>query len=495
VSYRLDCADAYEWLKALESDSFDALLSDPPYGLQFMSKKWDAEVPPAELWREVYRVLKPGAYGLVFGSTRTWHRLAAALEDAGLELRDTLMWMYGSGFPKSQDMSKAIDQLQRGDLVRLKIRHFRELRGLSRQGLAEILGINQKYLWDWEEGGHSPSNTWWGHIVNLLNITPEEEAAFEREIIGRSDRPPGWFTSGDGHDITAPATSEAERWHGYGSALKPAYEPILLIRKPPEGTNAQNAVKHGTGALWIDGGRIATDDERFTSPTRYGQVKATSGYSSLKNDGNEYSAPPRGRFPANLLVDPESAALLDAQVGPRKSNSGKPFKRNADDKRNAYGRFEGGEAKGFYGDEGGVSRFFYCAKASRSERDAGLEAFEAKEPRPLGISSWEGQTNGSGKKMGPSTLARNIHATVKPIDLCRYLATLLLVPERDTPRRLLNPFSGSGSEIIGALLAGWDEVSGVDLEPEHVEIAHARIHYWLEQKKRSEAQPALEFTS
>lgn len=397
-------------LPTLKADSFDAMLTDPPYGLSgdggktgFMGQEWDGRVPGPEVWRECLRVLKPGALALVFGGTRTFHRLAVALEDAGFELRDTLMWVYGSGFPKSHDVSKAIDKM--AGAKRMVVGQGRGRTGAAAQPHGGSVHSDDNYRW------------------------------------------PGTY------DITAPATPEAERWQGYGTSLKPAYEPILLVRKPTPLAYAQNALEHGTGALNIDGARVpgAKPDTTRGAGGQHGRYNPLGGQGRIKDDG-------LGRWPANLIHDgSEEVVSLFPSTASR-------------------------------GHTGSAARFFYTAKASSREREAGLDDLPeqlfaqsggAQAALARGESEYQGEDASTG--LNRVKKRRNVHPTVKPLALTRYLATLLLPPERDTPRRLLVPFAGSGSEMIGARQVGWDEAVGIELNPEYVAIAEGRIAHWLKE--------------
>lgn len=384
--------DALAILRTLPSDHYHGSLTDPPYGLSFMGHAWDHGVPSAEVWAEVLRCLRPGAHLLAFGGTRTFHRLTCAIEDAGFEIRDCMMWLYGSGFPKSHDVSRAIDR---------------------------------------EEG----------------------------------------------------ATEAARQWSGHGTALKPAWEPIIVARKPLDGTVAQNVQQWGCGGLAIDACRIdgAPDPASWTAKRADGDGLGRLGQRSANvaamNAG--LIQPPTGRWPANVILDEEAGAMLDAQTegklhsaGPRQGPQAKWAKPS---RPSVYGDGVGAGPSGArFGDSGGASRFFYQAKASRSERDAGLEEFEAAQSlytRGTGL-----KANGDGSERSES---RNIHPTVKPIALARYLARLILPPVPDA--RMLTPFSGSGSEVIGALQAGWSHVDGIDSWDVAVRISRARIAHWSAQ--------------
>lgn len=384
-------SDLLSCLKLLPDNSFDGVFCDPPYELGFMGKSWDSTgvAFQPETWAEVLRVCKPGAHLLAFGGSRTFHRLVCAVEDAGWEIRDVLMWLYGSGFPKSLDVSKAINKAA----------------GAERN----VIGYSQ---------GRSSTIHGGGQSVR----TPDA--------------------------ITAPATESARLWDGYGTALKPAYEPVVLARKPLDGTVAQNVQKWGCGALWIDGGRIG-DNAGWSYPNGRGG-SGWHGRDSLANNLTEPMKATKGRWPANALHD-GSPEVLDGF--PDTGKSGTAVQRNGGGQKiggnGVYGGSNGltREDSG-YADSGSAARFFYCAKASTRERNAGCEG-------------------------------RNVHPTVKPLDLCRYLATLIL-PPADRPqgtRKLLVPFSGSGSEMTGAILAGWDDVTGIEREAEYVEIAKARLSH------------------
>jgi site-specific DNA-methyltransferase (adenine-specific) len=367
----------------------DAIITDPPYGLEFMGKQWDGKVPGPEYWREALRVAKPGAYLLAFGGTRTAHRLACAIEDAGWEIRDCLSWLYGSGFPKSHDVSKAID---------------REA-GAER---SEVLRAGVK-------SGCSPdANTY----ASGLNVGFQQ-----RELL-------------------APATPAAAQWNGWGTALKPAWEPIYLARKPLVGTVASNVLVYGCGGLNVDGCRIGTSETlgRFN----HARTEGTS-YVVQREDKLIDNSGGLGRWPANLCLDESAAAMLDEQSGTSKStdrvrNNGafKSFAKGAETARPSYG----------FSDSGGASRFFYVAKASRAEREAGL--------------------NGNGARA-------NTHPTVKPIALMRWLVRLVTPPNGI----VLDPFNGSGTTGIAAIQEGMRYL-GIEISPDYAQLAERRIAHALE---------------
>jgi DNA modification methylase len=409
--------DCVEQMKTLEANSVDAIVTDPPYGLEFMGKAWDGFGTPlgfqtwSEQWaREALRVLKPGGHLLAFGGTRMYHRLAAGIEDAGFEIRDTLMWLYGSGFPKSLDVSKAIDK--------------------SAGAEREVIGF---------KGG---------------------VAAVSQSGIGAAAV--GVKQQGIQVSITAPSTEAAKKWQGWGTALKPAVEPIVLARKPLIGTVAENVLTHGTGALNIDASRIGTDD-RFG-----GGAKGSSGFAAGYESEGWVAGSASGRWPANILLDEEAAALLDEQSGERPTGELKPYTRDSDNR--VYSGVWGNDVKfAREASTGGASRFFYVAKASRSERNAGTWQLK-KGHTDFGGNGKPGSGFNEVIHGTVPKLAANIHPTVKPVDLMRYLIRLV-TPKGGT---VLDPFMGSGTTAVAAIQEGVNWI-GCEREPEYVAIIEARI--------------------
>lgn len=430
MSAEIHEGDALEILRAMPDNSYHGCLTDPPYGLSFMGHGWDHGVPSVDVWREVLRVLRPGAHVLAFGGTRTFHRLTCAIEDAGLEIRDCMQWLYGSGFPKSHDVSKAIDKAN-GD-------------------------------WRGKAGAVTSDNAAMGG--------------------------PNYARTPKGEPIAAAAV----QWSGHGTALKPAWEPIIVARKPLDGTVAESVQRWGCGGLAIDACRIgyASDDDKAAA-TAAAQRACQDQNRGLRTRSNfaEGAGPSTiapflekqelGRWPANVILDEEAGAILDAQGGNRKStltgraNPSVAHGHPADPSRSRGSMFGNDQARGnVYADDGGASRFFYCPKASRSERDAGLEAFDAGQSlysRGTGL-----KANGDGSERSET---RNVHPTVKPLAMARYLARLILPPIPDA--RMITPFSGSGSEVIGALQAGWSHVDGIDSWDVAVRISRARLAHWV----------------
>lgn len=371
--YNVDCLDV---LRTMEANSIDSIVTDPPYGLNFMNRDWDKALPSPDIWKECLRVLKPGGHMVAFGAPKLYHRLACSIEDQGFEIRDSLMWIFGTGFPKSLDISKAIDKAA----------------GAER----DVIGRYKT-----PDGGKELKTFKNMQHVSLQNGTQEKVHKL----------------------ITKPASDEAVQWNGWGTALKPAYEPIILARKPLEGTVASNILKYKTGGLNIDKCRIEIDS---TSETTL------------------------GRWPANLILNEEAGALLDAQSGISKSTQGKPRKGAPG---TGYGMTHTGAE---YSDMGGASRFFYCSKASKKEREAGLSLVKDVE-------------------------RKNTHPTVKPISLMRWLVRLITPPEGT----VLDPFAGSGSTGCAAVIEGFNFV-GCELEEEYATIATKRIEHVLSQNTQEE---------
>lgn len=419
---RLYLGDCIEVMGEMDPESVDAVVCDPPYGLEFMGKEWDAPWRDGDVLRNpasvggfqdgaggnpysrsrirygrgsgfqdwceqwaaaAYRVLKPGGHLLAFGGTRTFHRLTCGIEDAGFEIRDCLSYLYSSGFPKSLDVSKAIDKAA----------------GAER----EVIGSDTK----------------------------------ARSTNGKSALPTvGGTTVYESWDITAPATDAAREWQGWGTALKPAWEPCVVARKPLVGTVAANVQAHGTGAINVDGCRIAGVMDGTWGATQhssigYGADTAGSGFQTQQH--------PAGRWPANVTLDEDAAALLDAQSGDAPAKPQRTGRMGGG--KGALNMGRGGEGIGTWPADpgGGASRFYYTAKASRSDRNAG-------------------------------GLADNTHPTVKPTDLMRWLVRLVTPPGGV----VLDPFAGSGSTLVAARAEGFRAI-GIEREEEYARIISDRL--------------------
>lgn len=438
MSWEVQRGDCLDVLADLEPDSIDAIVTDPPYGLGFMGKAWDA-LPPGREWAELcLRVLKPGGHLVAFGGSRTYHRLAVAVEDAGFEIRDQIMWIYGSGFPKSLDVSKAIDKAEGAAGT------YGEPKSAAHAGWVDRGAMRG------EEGHDGYQRPW------MKDAEAVDRAARKYE----------------------PGSPKAEAWQGWGTALKPAHEPIVLARKPIVGTVAGNVLEHGTGGLNVDGCRIGTDDGTRKAEPEPGRESVSAYGVGINGGGCEPLD--AGRWPANLILDPEAGAILDEQSGESKT------KRIESDCQMAPGKgwSTALETRGPRGhsDEGGASRFFYTAKASSAERNAGLENTEGKRIGAKGngmartcLSCGASVLDGCDcpDRTFENPVRKNHHPTVKPIDVMRWLVRLV-TPAGGT---VLDPFTGSGTTGIAAALEGFNFV-GVEREPEYRQIAVARMEWW-----------------
>jgi len=411
--------DCLEKLKDLADNSVDAVVTDPPYGLSFMGKKWDYDVPSEDIWRECLRVLKPGGYLLAFAGTRTQHRMAVRIEDAGFEIRDMIAWVYGSGFPKSLNIGKAIDELQGNE--------------------REVVGNN----------GTRPIQT-----SGRINTESSAEGSFERE-----------------ENAITKGNSEYEGW---GTALKPALEPITVARKPlSEKTVALNVLKWGTGGINIDGSRVEGnsefDDKRLNGNGDWSSDKMAKNVYEGGYSGERVGSSPLGRFPANFIHDgSDEVVSMFPNTKSGKANIGDGSGENTSN--GIYGKKPSVITSNF-ADKGSASRFFYCAKASQQDGDEWLKEMpEVRTGIYDGNSGRSGQrTAGDGITPIPPSSGHNPHPTVKPTALMRYLCRLV------TPRGgiVFDPFMGSGSTGKGAILEGFGFI-GCDNDPGYVELARKR---------------------
>jgi len=413
MTWTIHNGDCLEVLRTLPADSVDAIVTDPPYGLAFMGKKWDYDVPSEAIWRECLRVLKPGGHLLAFAGTRTQHRMAVRIEDAGFEIRDMIAWVYGSGFPKSLDVSKAIDKAAGAE---------REVVGVS-----SVTGARQSRTMD--DGNKGTRRTY------------------------QNDEPVVNY-------ITAPATEAARQWSGWGTALKPAMEPITVARKPLVGTVAANVLEHGTGALNVDGCRVGADG----GTTRSEQAPyAESGWRT----GHKVEPLNAGRWPANLIHDGSDEVVgMFPQAGGGYGVRGKGGQTYASGKGFANTLALTGQEVG-YGDSGSAARFFYCAKASKADRDEGCEGLAERLTMRYGEKAQGPLPQQTPSKPVPQ---RNHHPTVKPTALMRYLCRLVAPPGGV----VLDPFTGSGSTGKASILEHFNFI-GIEREAEYCEIARARI--------------------
>jgi DNA modification methylase len=492
-TYTVHIGNNLDILPTLPDNSVDSIVTDPPYELGFMGKKWDSSgiAYSVELWRECLRVLKPGGHLLSFGGTRTWHRVAVGIEDAGFEVRDSIAWMYGSGFPKSLDVSKAIDKRGgQGSILTTQIgealRQAREKRNISKS-LADQMFCDGTTNWSWFEGrpaGQRPPTpetftrivAEWKELAPLAQLVAEAE----REVIGskKTGDPVAWYAEsdrGDGIvDITAPSTPEAQQWEGWGTALKPAFEPIVVARKPLIGTVAENVLTHGTGALNIDGSRIQAQDAPEGRSRHGGGIVGNA--TSFELPDSESSSP-AGRWPANVILDEYSAGLLDEQTANLKGATSRTTHVDR-------GPFSTGVGElvpdAVYGDSGGASRFFYCAKASKRDRNEGLEELDPQ--RHSDRENAEG-VGGDNPRNRTNEAKQNFHPTVKPTQLMRYLVKLVTPPGGT----VLDPFTGSGSTGKAAILEGFRFI-GCELTEDYIPIIEGRLKHAELMKAEEEAK-------
>ncbi|WP_313740514.1 DNA methyltransferase [Pseudomonas sp.] len=502
MTYTLHLGDCIEAMRAMPDNSVDSIVTDPPYGLSFMGKKWDYDVPGVDVWAECLRVLKPGGHLLAFAGTRTQHRMAVRIEDAGFEIRDMIAWVYGSGFPKSLDVSKAIDKAGGNPLVfkdfAVAYRSAVEQSGMSHTDIDRAIGLasagsNSCYWARDDHRGGLPPRHHWEKVRDLLALPSEIERMYdaaEREVLfveHRKNAPSGIVSAGREaveveRQITAPATDAASQWSGWGTALKPALEPVTVARKPLIGTVAANVMAHGTGALNIDACRAAWPDGKVPqigTPGWGGPGKKLTAVPGQDGATVERSAPSAaGRWPANLIHDgsDEVVALFPAQAGASAPVKGSEASAPAKNTYGEYGRVQGA----FHADAGSAARFFYCAKTSRMDRNEGLGSGEQKAVssnatmRKIEHADWPSR-NG------------NHHPTVKPTDLMAYLCRLVTPPGG----MVLDPFMGSGSTGKAAIREGFHFI-GCELDPEYLAIAKARIEH--EQTKVAAARESAAAT-
>ena len=406
-TFNIHIGDNQLILPTLPDNSVDSIVTDPPYELGFMGKTWDATgiAYNVEMWRECLRVLKPGGHLLAFSGSRTYHRMAVAIEDAGFQIRDQIMWVYGSGFPKSLNIGKAIDKAAGAE---------REVVGRRKVSRSDCFaGLGQSSGW------------------NSLDTSLGE------------------------YNYTAPASDAAKQWEGWGTALKPAHEPIVLARKPLDGTVANNVLTHGVGGLNIDGCRVEGE------PIPINKLEEWSGFGQKIEPKYEQQVNCQGRFPANFIHDgsDEVLQLFPDSTSKSGGKSGTTF---------ASGSSRT-DARGGHDDSGSAARFFYCAKANKKDRNEGLDGFEPKREADRIVDDGVGGDNPRNRS---NTAKVNHHPTVKPTDLMRYLCRLITPPNGV----ILDPFTGSGSTGKAALLEGFNFI-GIEQSPEYGAIAQARIEH------------------
>jgi len=434
---KIRLGDCLEEMRTMEDNSVDSIVTDPPYGLSFMGKKWDYDVPSVEIWKECLRVLKPGGYLLSFAGTRTQHRMCVNIEDAGFEIRDMIAWVYGSGFPKSHNIGKAVDKLQGNK---------REVVGVKSYPREGTTPVTRKATSIMGQGND-------GNVGQNSNIETKGNSPYE----------------------------------GWGTALKPALEPITVARKPFKGTVANNVLKWGTGGINIDGCRVEyvgkTDPRTFGGSWKTDKMAKDTYEGGYEGTRQEVSH--QGRFPANLIHDGSDEVVgLFPETKPSKKGARGGTSANPMDWGNS--RTDGDIPKGHDDNGGSAARFFYCAKASKSERNEGCEGLErekftagnySQSPVCKTCNKTLNGTNDHTKCSGEvyyremkSKITANNHPTVKPVKLMQYLVRLV-TPKDGT---VLDPFMGSGSTGKACMMEGFDFI-GIELAEDYFEIAKARI--------------------
>lgn len=430
-NYKILEGSMLDILPTLQENSFDSCITDPPYELNFMGKGWDRSgiAFRKETWEQVYRVLKPGAYLCAFGGSRTFHRIACAIEDAGFEIRDTIMWLYGSGFPKSFNVGKAVE-------------------GLLTLGTSNTTAQHKLNGEKLDKGN-------WG----LCKMQKEQEY-----------RDKDYDTEGEVNYRLGklnPTTEEGKKWNGYGTCLKPAYEPIIVARKPIEKSVAENVLKYGCGAINIDECRVGNE--------------------TIKECPDH-----EGRFPSNVILtydETDFDEVCGGMPNTKSYESNYNFESsNNDNPSHLYTNIKSGI---HYGDNGSASRYFYCAKASKKDRDEGLDMFEdrnmrTEQNREIHSAGCEYVENGK-VKQNPhlqSSIKKNFHPTVKPIDLMQYLVRMF------TPKggSILEPFAGSGSTGKATMFENRERnanytITMIEITHEYIPIIKARCDYAINKYK------------
>ena len=430
--------DCINKIKELDDISIDAIVTDPPYELGFMGKKWDASGISynVELWKECLRVLKPGGHLLSFGGTRTYHRMTCGIEDAGFEIRDTIMWLYGSGFPKSHNIGKSVEKKKVGGIKNLK--QIGTRKGIKVETGTQGFSYNKEYVAGKCMGG--------------------------KQIQGQ-----------------IPVYEINNEWDGWGTALKPAHEPIVMARKPlSEKTIAKNVLKWGTGGINIDECRVGFDmsNKEDLHAIDQWERQSKSGVKVFNQEGTaklqEFNQKaPQGRFPANLIHDGSDEVVRlfpDTKSGSKPGQKGKAL----------IGSEKGEtriEIENAYGDSGSAARFFYCAKASKKERNAGCEKLDKKRRAGLAGSDRDGNLDDVSERWRTQP-AQNNHPTVKPIKLMEYLVRLVS-KKGDT---VLDPFMGSGTTGVACKQLDRNFI-GIELNEEYIVIAEKRIAHQPIQKE------------
>ena len=506
-NYKLYEGSMLDMLEHISPNSIDSIVTDPPYELNFMNKGWDNSgiAFQKETWQKCYDVLKPGGYLLAFGGSRTFHRIACAIEDAGFEIRDTIMWLYGSGFPKSMDISKQIDKKGGNNYSKQfakDLKKARESRNLT------IKYCDDKYCngstnWSWYEGRKDGCrvpdyNTYLEIIKEFPELEKYKELIKEakREIIGHITRTKGIAIPACGetldrskynYNITTATTDLAKRWNGWGTCLKPAYEPIIVARKPVENSIVDNVIKYGVGGINIDECRIGNEQIKGgTMPKMSGGELGICNFKTIGADRIERDDT-FGRFPSNVILTYDDEDYNEVCGGmPNTKSAGSDYDftfGNQENNTHLYTNIKSGK---HYEDEGSASRYFYCAKASKFDRDEGLDEF-----KEMNVNDGRKKSVDNAFQRG-ETPRRNIHPTVKPTELMRYLVRLVS-PKGAT---ILDCFNGSGSTGKAVMLENKEfkkdyKYIGIELTEEYLPIAKARIEYVIKNPIPIDTKPIV----
>ena len=446
MSQRIIQGDSAQVLKQFKDNTIDAVITDPPYGIEFLGKEWDSNTGAVEIWRECFRVLKPGGHLLAFSAARTYHNLATNIESVGFDIRDQIMWLYASGFPKAQDIGKAIQR---------------------RQGVEKTMSLEE-----------------YEKLTGVTNL-PKGNQTF-----GHNDDTDGQRSAGLSGKITIPTSAEAKQWSGWKTALKPAHEPIVMARKPFRGSTIDNVLKHGTGALNIDESRIPFENNKDFQSAAYGQDKSkTFGYINTeqqdtysKQDITKVEANQQGRYPSNVLGEVEGYQkfFYCPKVNRKERHRGFEQEHIPDPLAN----YAQGDVKNhpLWDPSIGTNIQRLKHKIMEHNRDVGPN-LDHIPSNPSGM--YEQDEQG---KMGDRYEARvedtravgNNHPTVKPVALMRYLVRLV------TPAgsHVIDPFSGSGSTGMACRELG-RSFTGIDLDNNYCAIAKRRIEATQEDKSET----------
>ena len=434
--YKLYQGSMLDMLEVIDKESIDSIITDPPYELNFMGKGWDNSgiAFQPDTWKKCFEVLKPGGYLLAFGGSRTFHRIACAIEDAGFEIRDTIMWLYGSGFPKSFNIAKSIE----GKLT------------TGSGNTKDFAKLNGEKL----ERGH------WG-IAKLQKEQGYRDKDYDVE--SQNKKRLGKLN---------PTTDLAKQWQGWGTALKPSFEPIIVARKPFKSSLVDNVIEWGVGGINIDECRVGKPYKYHIKENGFGNNFMDDNW---KPSGNEYDKEVSGRFPANTILTYDETDFDEVCGGfPNTKGNGNIRHNNNNDKNyNCYSNYGNCDTKG-YEDSGSASRYFYCAKASKKDRDEGLDIFEDKIECDRNEECYSANVPFN-RSANPK---KNIHPTVKPTELMQYLVRLVS-PEGST---ILDCFNGSGSTGKAVMYENKERDAnykyiGIELTEEYLPISKARIEY------------------